>query len=215
MFAKRPSNLSRLARNESGSTALIFAAGVTVVLAATGAAIDYSTAGMKHTQLSAAVDSAVLGVADAIAHDGTAAVNNVAAYKALASAVPERQRAERRDRRRSSRLPLPAAPRTALSTAAGSSPTAKSISVGRTPTIGSSAASRTSARPRPRRSMPPPPPPRRFCRNRSPSTCRARRAGITRPCRSGRICPAPSSDTLMASYVYQPTNLNTTATFTV
>jgi Flp pilus assembly protein TadG len=85
MFAKLHSTLSRLARNESGSTALIFAAGVTVVLAATGAAIDYSTAAMKHTQLSAAVDSAVLGVADRVARDGTAAANNVAAYKALAS----------------------------------------------------------------------------------------------------------------------------------
>jgi hypothetical protein len=64
---------------------LIFAAGVTVIFAATGAAIDYSTAAAKHTQLSAAVDSAVLGVAYHVAHDGAAAADNIASYQALAS----------------------------------------------------------------------------------------------------------------------------------
>ena len=39
MLSKLRSPLSRLVSNEQGSTALIFAAGVTVVLVATGAAL--------------------------------------------------------------------------------------------------------------------------------------------------------------------------------
>ena len=84
MKAQLPNSLQFFRRDENGATALMFAAGLLTAVILTGAVIDYSGAVTVRARLQSAVDAAALAVAKQGADNPSAYIDNVSALKTAA-----------------------------------------------------------------------------------------------------------------------------------